>query len=102
MIGETRVAVIGCDDSLAKNASGDVQLESESGQEIEIYTKGQGSNGLCLRAIGFTRCSDCDVDLVDHLPADPAVVNVPHPFGAHRFQAEPKLVVIQLVADQLG
>jgi len=45
--------------------------------------------------VGFVRCSDCDVDLVDHLPVDPPVVDVPTGFDAHHSSREPELVVIR-------
>ncbi len=43
--------------------------------------------------VGFIRCSDCDVELVDHLPVDPPVVD--SGLDAHHFEAEPELVVIR-------
>ena len=45
--------------------------------------------------VGFTRCSDCDVELVDNLPVATPVVDVPHRFVADRFQPELELVVIR-------
>jgi hypothetical protein len=45
--------------------------------------------------VGFIRCSDCDVELVDHLPVDPPVVDVPRGFVPDHFQAKPELVVVR-------
>jgi len=36
---------------------------------------------------GFIRCSDCDVELVDHLPVDPPVVDVPRAEEGNAFIA---------------
>ena len=46
---------------------------------------------------GFTRCSDCDVDLVDSLPKDApsSITEIPSSFEAYRFEAKPELVVIR-------
>jgi len=46
---------------------------------------------------GFIRCSDCDVELVDHLPVElPAEAEaVARKFEAGRFEAAPELVVIR-------
>src|SRR5262245_29857016 len=44
--------------------------------------------------VGFTRCSDCDVELVDHLPVRP-VVDIPRGFAADHVEAEPELVIIR-------
>ena len=47
--------------------------------------------------VGFLRCSDCDVELVDHLPVhdSSAETQLPRSFEKYPFQAEPKLVVIR-------
>ena len=47
--------------------------------------------------VGFIRCSDCDVELVDHLPVEmPAEAEeVARKFEAGRFEAAPELVVIR-------
>ena len=43
--------------------------------------------------VGFVRCSDCDVELVDHLLEDESSPVAEFPRG--RFEAEPELVVIR-------
>src|SRR5437762_12754820 len=43
--------------------------------------------------VGFVRCSDCDVELVDHLLEDDSSPVAEFPRG--RFEAEPELVVIR-------
>jgi Putative prokaryotic signal transducing protein len=43
--------------------------------------------------VGFVRCTDCDVELVDHLPVHESSPVAEFPRG--RFEAEPKLVVIR-------
>ena len=47
--------------------------------------------------VGFTRCSDCDVELVDHLPVEkPAPAREDYRrFEADSFEPEAKLVVIR-------
>ena len=46
--------------------------------------------------VGFIRCSDCDVELVDDLPAKtPVPKEVSRSFESDRFEAEPKLVVVR-------
>ena len=46
--------------------------------------------------IGFIRCSDCDVELVDYLPVEtPVPKEVSRGFESDRFEAEPKLVVVR-------
>jgi Putative prokaryotic signal transducing protein len=47
--------------------------------------------------VGFIRCSDCDVALVEHLRVDaPApVTDVPRGSEENGFEAEPELVVIR-------
>ena len=48
--------------------------------------------------VGFLRCSDCHVDLVEHLPAEkpPAEeAKVDTTFDQNRFEPEPELVVIR-------
>src|SRR5262249_36563216 len=47
--------------------------------------------------VGFIRCSDCHVELVDHLPAEkPAIADQDsRHFDADRFEPEAKLVVIR-------
>src|SRR5438552_6571009 len=45
----------------------------------------------------FVRCSDCDVELVDHLPVQkPTTPPMPRSaFEPDRFEAEPELVVVR-------
>ena len=46
--------------------------------------------------VGFIRCSDCDVELVDYLPVEtPVPKEVSRGFESDRFEAEPKLVVVR-------
>jgi hypothetical protein len=47
--------------------------------------------------VGFTKCSDCDVELVDHLPVEkPATAEEDYRrFEADRFEPEAELVVIR-------
>ena len=47
--------------------------------------------------VGFVRCSDCDVELVDHLPAEkPGTAPKPsRDFEGDRFEPEAELVVIR-------
>jgi hypothetical protein len=47
--------------------------------------------------VGFVRCSDCHVDLVDHLPVakPPNETKANISFEANRFGREPELVVIR-------
>ena len=44
--------------------------------------------------VGFVRCSDCDVELVDHLPVAP-LVDIPRGFDADHVEAESELVVVR-------
>ena len=45
--------------------------------------------------VGFTRCSDCDVELVDQLPVDAPAPDIPRDFEQHRFEPEAQLIVIR-------
>jgi Putative prokaryotic signal transducing protein len=46
--------------------------------------------------VGFTRCSDCDVELVDHLPIEKlSTAPIRRTFEADRFALEAELVVIR-------
>jgi len=46
--------------------------------------------------VGFIRCSDCDVELVDYLPVEtPVPKEVSRGFESDRFEAEAKLVVVR-------
>jgi len=45
--------------------------------------------------VGFTRCSGCDVELVEHLPVDAPAQDVPRGFEEYRFEAEPEFVVVR-------
>src|SRR5207245_6125633 len=46
--------------------------------------------------VGFIRCSDCDVELVDDVPVEtPVPKEVSRDFESDRFEAEPKLVVVR-------
>src|SRR5690242_14801375 len=46
--------------------------------------------------VGFIRCSDCDIELVDHLPVEKpaAQPEVSRQFEPDRFEPEAKLVVV--------
>ena len=53
--------------------------------------------------VGFLRCSDCHVDLVDHLPIEKPAPE-PEPataFDARRFEPDPELVVIRTFQNSL-
>jgi hypothetical protein len=51
--------------------------------------------------VGFTRCSDCNVDLVDHLPEEkPAPESLPD-FRGDRFEPKAELVVIRTFSSDL-
>jgi len=46
--------------------------------------------------VGFIRCSDCDVELVDDVPVEtPVPKEVSRDFESDRFEAEPKLVIVR-------
>src|SRR5262249_27203503 len=45
--------------------------------------------------VGFIKCSNCDVALVDNLAVDPPRVDPPRHFEADRSEAEPELVVVR-------
>ena len=46
--------------------------------------------------VGFIRCSDCDVELVDYLPVEtPLPKEVSRGFESDRFEAEAKLFVVR-------
>src|SRR6266566_5050252 len=53
--------------------------------------------------VGFIRCSDCHVELVDHLPVQkPATPPMPRSaFEPDRFEAEPELVVVRTYGSGL-
>src|SRR5262249_8283882 len=47
--------------------------------------------------VGFVRCSDCQIELVDHLPVEKPIVEstAGKTVNASRFEREPELVVIR-------
>src|SRR5690242_11677616 len=47
--------------------------------------------------IGFTRCSDCDMDLVDHLPVEP-----PHNSALVVIRTYPSVLAADLAKNALG